>query len=55
MYGTFNKHGLNKNGVGLGLVICKKIASQLCKSREMIVESYEGEGSTFSFFVSSNS
>ena len=43
---------INKNGIGLGLVIADLITSQF--GGKVSVESEFGEGSTFSFFFETN-
>ena len=48
-------HELNKNGIGLGLSICKKLVSKLGPYNEILLFSQESKGSTFTFYVYSNS
>ncbi|CAK85140.1 unnamed protein product (macronuclear) [Paramecium tetraurelia] len=53
MYGTFDftNNGSNKHGIGLGLVICKKLVGLLGPSDKIELKSQVGIGSTFSFDV----
>ncbi|KAL4454304.1 hypothetical protein ABPG74_012261 [Tetrahymena malaccensis] len=46
--------GLNKNGVGLGLYMSKKLAGLLGPSENIKLVSKEGEGSSFSFVIFKN-
>lgn len=50
MYATFDHHhGSNKNGVGLGLVITKKLVGLLGPSENIDLQTDLGVGTTFSF------
>ena len=52
---TFNnKEGMNKNGIGLGLNICKKILGLIGPKEELLIESEENNGSKFSFLIFKN-
>lgn len=53
MYGTFDftNNGSNKHGIGLGLVICKKLVGLLGPSDKIELKSQVGIGSTFSFDI----
>jgi signal transduction histidine kinase len=42
---------MNKKGVGLGLVICKKIVTQLGPYKRIFVSSQLGQGTKMGFFV----
>ncbi|KAL4500454.1 hypothetical protein ABPG72_003405 [Tetrahymena utriculariae] len=54
-YNTFDTpSGLNKNGVGLGLYVSKKLAGLLGPSENIKLVSKEGEGSSFSFVIFKN-
>eukprot|EP00347_Sterkiella_histriomuscorum_P006650 403351958 len=52
LFKTFGKlkdtSGLNENGCGLGLTICKKISESM--NGAMMLESFPGVGSTFTFY-----
>lgn len=50
----YKKIGVNKNGVGLGLVMCQKLVSLLGPSNKLKVKSKIGLGSKFSFLIYSN-
>ncbi|CAD8060936.1 unnamed protein product [Paramecium sonneborni] len=56
MYGTFDftSNGSNKNGIGLGLFICKKLVGLLGPSDKINLKSQVGIGSTFSFDIYTN-
>lgn len=49
-YAKLNSTSLNKEGIGLGLVICKKILHFISDS-DIKVESSEGVGSKFEFYL----
>lgn len=49
-YAKLNSSSLNKEGIGLGLVICKQILHFISDS-EIKVESEEGVGSKFEFYL----
>jgi len=50
LYGTYDhNNGSNKHGVGLGLVITKKLASQVGPKDTLKLESIEKVGTSFSF------
>ncbi|EAS04262.2 ATPase, histidine kinase-, DNA gyrase B (macronuclear) [Tetrahymena thermophila SB210] len=54
-YNTFDTpSGLNRNGVGLGLYMSKKLAGLLGPSENIKLVSKEGEGSSFSFVIFKN-
>lgn len=56
LFGRLEAHKkINKTGIGLGLTISNKIAKLLCPSKPKGIEiqSVYGDGSTFSFYVSS--
>ena len=44
-----DKNGLNENGCGLGLTICKKLSESM--QGKILVESQLGVGSTFKFYT----
>jgi len=49
-YTTFdNESGINKDGIGLGLTICRSLISRLSPVGELNIESTLGKGSCFSF------
>lgn len=51
-YATFDhNNGSNKHGVGLGLVICRRLVGLLGPFEKIDVESSEQKGSRFSFLV----
>lgn len=51
-YETYDQDGkYNKNGIGLGLNICKSIIGQLGPDNKLYIESNLGEGTNFSFFL----
>lgn len=51
-YATFDhNNGSNKHGVGLGLVICKRLVGLLGPQERIFVESCEQEGSSFWFYI----
>lgn len=51
-YQTYDYSGkYNKNGVGLGLHICKNIIGQLGPEKKIQIESIFEQGSTFSFII----
>lgn len=49
MYSTYDQKGLNKNGVGLGLVICQNLVRLLGPTGSINLDSEQGVGTTFSF------
>lgn len=52
MYGTFDiNRGLNRHGIGLGLVICKKLVGLLGPTDDINLESQLGIGTKFSFQI----
>ncbi|KAL4492550.1 hypothetical protein ABPG72_007663 [Tetrahymena utriculariae] len=51
VFNTFDQKGLNKNGIGLGLTICKRLVTFLGPSDHIDVESEVSKGSKFSFKV----
>lgn len=54
-FGTFdNKQGLNKQGTGLGLVICKKLVGLLGPTDELNMDSQLGKGTSISFLLNIN-
>ncbi|KAL4466119.1 hypothetical protein ABPG74_004356 [Tetrahymena malaccensis] len=48
-FGTFNQYNLNSNGIGLGLIICKKFIEIMSGQSQIQVKSEEGKGTTFYF------
>jgi signal transduction histidine kinase len=51
-YATFDhNNGSNKHGVGLGLVICKRLVGMLGPYEKINVESTESIGSSFTFLI----
>lgn len=48
---TFDNEGINKQGIGLGLNICKKIVSLLGPFDKLFIESKLGIGSTIEFYI----
>ncbi|EAR87586.2 ATPase, histidine kinase-, DNA gyrase B (macronuclear) [Tetrahymena thermophila SB210] len=48
-FGTFNQYNLNSNGIGLGLIICKKFIEIMSNYSQIQVKSEEGKGTTFYF------
>lgn len=54
-YSTFdNDKGVNKEGIGLGLTICRKLVALLGPSDNLIIISELGKGSCFSFEIYKN-
>jgi len=54
MYGKpEDPESINREGVGLGLSICKELVEQLCPGEEIKLESTYGKGSTFGFRIAS--
>lgn len=52
MYATFDhQKGSNKNGVGLGLTITKKLVGILGPQENIKLDSDIGVGSTFTFYI----
>ncbi|KAL4446146.1 hypothetical protein ABPG74_021685 [Tetrahymena malaccensis] len=51
VFNTFDQKGLNKNGIGLGLTICKRLVTFLGPSDHIDVESEVSKGSKFTFKV----
>lgn len=55
LYATFDHNrGSNRQGTGLGLVICKKLVGLLGPKAEIEIESEVGMGSKFSFLLNVN-
>ena len=54
-YSTFdNDRGVNKEGIGLGLTICRKLAGLLGPYNDLHITSELGKGSCFSFEIYKN-
>ena len=52
-YSTFgNEEEHNTRGIGLGLLICKKLVSRLGPTNKIFVKSKENHGTTFWFYIS---
>ena len=55
LYATFDYgNGTNRHGIGLGLVICKKLVGLLGPTSEIQIESQVGVGTKFTFFLNIN-
>lgn len=54
-YTTFdNEKGMNKEGIGLGLSICRSLIARLGPTGKLHIESEVGKGSLFSFKIYTN-
>jgi signal transduction histidine kinase len=55
LYATFDYgNGTNRHGIGLGLVICKKLVGLLGPTPEIQIESQVGVGTKFTFYLNIN-
>ena len=54
-YTTFDtENGMNKEGIGLGLTICRSLIARLGPTGQLLIESEVGKGSVFSFKIFTN-